>query len=214
MSFWDTIFGDEDTRAAIRNKSYLDPQGVTDPDPARQKALRDAAISAGRRMDISADFANMAKAMAESRAKGGKFLDQLSAGGVGFATGSDQTLKQQYMQAQTRGAQAQARKHEAEAKSLSINRPQTVRDQYGRVQRWNGRRYVPVPEYDQQGYAKVDLPPMPGDYQNPDNPNQTVVAPPGGSTPGRFQGQPRPTYTDTTTGQVYDWIGGKWVPRS
>lgn len=205
MSIWDTLFGDENVRKAMWDKSLQDPSTLTDP---TQKA---AAIEAGKRLDISRGLGNAAMAISQANMKGGKWGDLLAAGAGGFNTGADDQLKQQYMRAQTRGALAQAQKHEAEARSLSINRPQTVRDQYGRVQRWNGKRYVPVPEYDQQGYAKVDLPAMPGDYKDPENPDQRTVAPPGG---GKFQGQPRPTYTDTTTGQVYDWIGGKWVPRS
>jgi len=181
MSLWDTLFGDELTRKALADKAYLDPQGIkADPKiedatarAADLKARQDAATSAASRMEWSRGLGSAAQAISQANMKGGKWGDLLAAGAGGLTQGGDDFLKQRYVQAQTREAQAKARKYEAEASPG--NRPGTVRDANGRVMRWNGKRYVGVPQWEQDGYAKVDLPPMPYDY----NPDQGVIDPTG-----------------------------------
>jgi hypothetical protein len=195
MSLWDTLFGSEDVRKAMSDRTYLDPSAITDP---AQKA---AALEAGKRMEISKGLGNAAAAISAANMKGGRWGDLLAAGAGGFAQGGDDVLKQQYAAAQTRGALAQAKYHEAQAKSYDEGRPPTVRDQWGRVHRLVKGQYVAVPIKDQEGYAGLNLPPMPTGY----NPDQRVIA---GSSGG--QGSQPMTYTDTASGQKYiSTDGGK-----
>jgi hypothetical protein len=194
MAFFDFLFGDENVRAAMKDKSYLDPSGITDP------TKKTAALEAADRMDWSRGLGAASQAISAANAKGGKWGDLLAAGAGGLTQGSDDLMKQRLLGAQTRQAMAHARKYEAEAKGGQ--RPPVVRDANGRVWKWNGKRYVGTPEWEQDRYGKVDLPTMPYDY----NDDQKVVDPQGAKAGGTV-----PTYVDTTTGKTYKWIGGKWV---
>lgn len=203
MGMFDWMFGDENVRKALSDRAYLDPSAITDP---VQKA---AALEAGKRMEISQGLGGAAQAISQANMKGGGIGDLLAAGAGGFATGGDDMLKRQYMAAQTRGSMAQARKHEAEARYYGgggSGMPTVVRDADGRVHRLTPKGYKPVPKFEQEGYAKVDLPPMPSAL----NPDQTVVA---GSSPNGFPYPKGMTYTDTQSGQRYVSDGTQWIKQ-
>jgi hypothetical protein len=190
---WDWMFGTEDVRKAMDDRSYLDPASVTDP------AKKEAAYDAARRVRLGDSLIGLSQGIGQAKRQGGSWGDILSGGATGFAAGSsgDQQLKQLYTLAQTKGALAQAKKHEAEAQYYAGGGlPHTVRDEYGRVHRLTPKGYVPVSVQDQEGYKGIlqQLPLMPRSGGGGSGGYVPVPLPPG-TAPGTMPASPYPGVT-------------------
>lgn len=205
MGLWDFLFGSDDVRKAMQDRSYLDPAKMSDPN------VQEAAS----RMELSSRLGNAAQAVAAANQKGAGPGTLLAAFGGGFGTGGDDLLKRQYMAAQTKQAIGAAAKAEAEAKyygggSATGNRPLVIRHTDGRVMRWSKQGYKPVPRWEQEGYAGMKLPGMPADLDPGLNDDQRTIAPSSGGSGGGFYPKGT-TYTDTSSGQRYVSDGTQWV---
>jgi hypothetical protein len=195
MGLFDFILGDEATRKALADKTYLDPTAVP------EGPERDAARSAARRMDFSNRFGKAAMAIAQANQKKAGIGDVLGAFGGGFAAGGQDLQAEQLKAAQIRGTLAQAKQREATGALGGL-----LKGPSGRIGKgpdgmlyevWRDGSTHVLPAAKMKGYAGQNVPPL--DQVTAEvraetlklvgnlNPNQTTLA---GTTPA-----PAPTST-------------------